>query len=168
VMHQVPAESAYAQGDYAEAVRLYRETFDGLGVLGETGFRSTVAIELAGSLYAVGEHEEAERLAVEGEGMSSADDLVNFALGRCLRARILADRGDLEAAEALALDAIEYARRSDFPQIHARTDEALAHVRRAQGRVAESRSLIEQAASAHERRGDVVGAERTRQLLVEL
>jgi class 3 adenylate cyclase/tetratricopeptide (TPR) repeat protein len=168
VVHQVPAESAFAQGRYDESVRLYRETYDRLGTMGETGFRSTVAIELGESLYAVGEHAEAEQLAIEGEAMSSADDLVNFALGRGLRARILADRGELEAAEALALEAIEYARRSDFPQIHARTDEALARVRRAQGRTEESRSLLEQAARAHERRGDVVLAERMRQLVVEL
>ncbi|MCW2964964.1 MAG: hypothetical protein JWO17_2216 [Actinomycetia bacterium] len=168
VMHQVPAECAYAQGRYEESARFYRETYDRLGSMGETGFRSTVAIELGESLYAVGEDAEAERLAIEGEAMSSADDLVNFALGRGLRARILADRGELEAAEALALDAIAYARRSDFPQIHARAGEALARVRRAQGRTEESRSLLEEAARAHERRGDVVLAERARQLLVKL
>jgi tetratricopeptide (TPR) repeat protein len=168
VMHQVPAECAFAQGRYEESVRLYRETYDRLGALGETGFRSTVSIELAESLYVLGEHAEAERLAVDGASMSSADDLVNFALGRGLRARILADRGELEAADALALEAIGYARRSDFPHIHARADEALARVRAAQGRAAESRSLIEQAVRAHEARGDVVIAEQTRRLLVEL
>jgi tetratricopeptide (TPR) repeat protein len=168
VMHQVPAESAFAKGDYDEAVRLYRETYDGLGAIGETGFRSTVSIELGESLFYNGQPLEAERLAIEGEAMSSMDDLVNFALGRGLRARIMADRGELESAEALALEAIEYARRSDFPQIHGRTDHALAHVRRAQGRVEESRTLIEQAARAHARRGDTVMAARMRQLLVEL
>jgi tetratricopeptide (TPR) repeat protein len=168
VMHQVPAECAFAQGRYEESARLYRESYDGLGELGETAFRSTVAIELGESLYALGEHAEAERLAIEGEAMSSADDLVNFALGRGLRAQILVERGELEAAEALALEAIEYSRRSDFPQIHARTDEALAHVRRAQGRIEESRALFEQAVRAHESRGDVVHAQRMRRLLVEL
>jgi tetratricopeptide (TPR) repeat protein len=168
VMHQVPAECAFAQGRYEESARLYRESYDGLGELGETAFRSTVAIELGESLYALGEHAEAERLAIEGEAMSSADDLVNFALGRGLRAQILVERGELEAAEALALEAIEYSRRSDFPQIHARADEALAHVRRAQGRIEESRALFEQAACAHESRGDVVHAQRMRRLLVEL
>jgi tetratricopeptide (TPR) repeat protein len=167
-MHQVPAESAFAQGDYDEAVRLYRETYDGLGAIGETGFRSTVGIELGESLFHTGHPQDAERLAIEGEAMSSTDDLVNFALGRGLRARILADRGEIAAAEALALEAVEYARRSDFPQIHGRTDHALAHVRRAQGRVEESRTLLEQAVSAHASRGDTVMAARMRQLLVEL
>src|SRR6476469_5984860 len=59
VMHQVPAECAFAQGRYEEAARLYRETYDSLGELGETGFRSTVAIELGESLYALGEDGEA-------------------------------------------------------------------------------------------------------------
>jgi class 3 adenylate cyclase/tetratricopeptide (TPR) repeat protein len=168
VMHQVPAESAFAQGDYDEAVRLYRETYDRLGSIGETGFRSTVSIELAESLFESGHPLEAERLAIEAEGMSSADDLVNFALGRGLRARIMADRGELEAAEALALQAVAYARRSDFPQIHGRTDHALAHVRRVQGRVEESRSLLEQAARTHASRGDTVMTARMRELAVEL
>ncbi len=168
VMHQVPAEAASAQGNHDEAGRIYRETYDRLGALGETGFRSTVAIELSEALFRTGRPAEAELVAAKGEAMSSADDLVNFALGRGLRARILADRGELEAAEALALEAIEYARRSDFPQIHARADEALAYVRRAQGRNEESRALIEQAARAHASRGDAVMAERTRQLLIEL
>ena len=168
VMSQVPAECAYAQRDYEESARLYRATYDSLGAIGETGFRSTVAIELAESLYTLGEDQEAERLAIEGEEMSSADDLVNFALGRSLRARILADRGALGEAEALAFDAIEYAQRSDFPSIHARTKAALAHIRRAQGRIEESRALVEQATHAHETRGDVVAAAELRRLLVEL
>ena len=168
VMHQVPAECAFAKGDLTEALRLYRETYDRLGAIGETGFRSTVAIELADALYATGDVEAAEQLAVEGEQMSSADDLVNFVMGRCLRGKILADRGELQAAEELVLEAAEYAARSDFPQVHARTFESLAHVRRAQGRVDETRALLEQAAAAHESRGDTVLAEQTRRLLVEL
>ena len=130
-----------------------RESYDGLGELSETGFRSTVAIELGESLYALGEDAEAERLAIEGEGMSSADDLVNFALGRALRAQILAERGELEAAEALALEAVEYARRSDFPQItHAPTRHwpgpPGSGTRRREPR------LLEQAVTAHESSGD--------------
>ena len=133
------------------------------------GAIAEVAAQVLGeALFHAGQPAEAERLAIEGEAMSSADDLVNFALGRSLRARILAARGELDAAEGLALEAIEYARRSDFPQIHARTDEALAHVRRAQGRIEESRALIEQAARAHASRGDTVMAESARALLIEL
>jgi class 3 adenylate cyclase/tetratricopeptide (TPR) repeat protein len=168
VMAQVPAEAAFAQANYEESARLYRASYDGLGEIGETGFRSTIAIELGESLYALGDDQEAERLAIEGEEMSSADDLVNFALGRGLRAQILADRGALDEAEALALDATAFAQRSDFPQIHARTNAALAHVRRAQGRIDESRALLEQAVGEHETRGDVVAAAQLRRLLVEL
>jgi tetratricopeptide (TPR) repeat protein len=162
VMRQVVAECADAQGKHEEAAQIFREVYDELGELGEVSFRSTVGVELGEALYALGELDEPERLATDAETMGSADDLVNFALGRALRAKVLADRGDVDAAELLAQEAIEFAMRSDFPQIHARVFEAHAHVLRVAGRDEESRSLIERAVAAHESHGDIVLAERTR------
>jgi len=100
--------------------------------------------------------------------MSSSDDLANFAAGRALRAKILADRADYAAAKKLAREAIGYAERSDFPLLHGRTYEALAYVLRADGRTEEAAQLIERAVAAHETHGDVVLASRARRLLVEL
>jgi class 3 adenylate cyclase len=94
----VTAECEYARGDFHEAARIYRQVYDKLGELGEHGFRSTVGIELGEALYELGERDEPERLALDAETMGGPDDLVNFAFGRALRARIAADRGELEAA----------------------------------------------------------------------
>jgi tetratricopeptide (TPR) repeat protein len=168
VMRQIVGECAYAQENYEEAARVFREVYDGLGELGEVGFRSTVGIELGEALYSLGELDEPERLAIDAETMSTPDDLVNFALGRALRAKISADRGDVGAAQELIRQATEFAMRSDFPQLHARVFEADAQVHRAAGNVDESRSLIERAIEAHESHGDKVLAERDRRLLVEL
>jgi class 3 adenylate cyclase/tetratricopeptide (TPR) repeat protein len=168
VMEQVTAECEYASGNFHEAARIYRQVYDKLGELGEHGFRSTVGIELGEALYELGERDEPERLALDAETMGGPDDLVNFAFGRALRARIAADRGELEAAETLAREALAYGERSDFPQIHARVREALGHVARAAGRTDEARAEFERAIAAHESHGDLVLAERTRQLLVEL
>jgi len=164
----VTAECEYARGDFHEAARIYRQVYDKLGELGEHGFRSTVGIELGEALYELGERDEPERLALDAETMGGPDDLVNFAFGRALRARIAADRGELEAAETLGREALAYGERSDFPQIHARVREALGHVARAAGRTDEARAEFERAIAAHESHGDLVLAERTRQLLVEL
>jgi tetratricopeptide (TPR) repeat protein len=168
VMRQIAGECALLRGDPEEAVRIYRSVYEGLGELGETGFRSTASIDYGETLYAIGELDEAERLAVEAETMSISDDLANFTIGRMLRARILADRHQHAAAEELARQAVDYAELSDFPQTHGRAYEALAYVLRAAGRSEEVPAVVQQAIAAHERHGDVVLARRARQLLVEL
>jgi tetratricopeptide (TPR) repeat protein len=167
VMRLVPAECESARGRFAEAAQLYREVYDDLGALGEQGFRSTVAIELAEALYALGERDEAEQLAVSGEAMGGEDDLVNFALGRALRARLAADRGDADQASVLAREAIAYGERSDFPGLHASVYEAQAHVLAAAGDPAGARACLERAIAAHDSHGDVVLAERARALPAE-
>lgn len=57
-------------GRCAEAARLYRQIYDDLGAIGEQGFRSMVAIELAGARNTLGERDEAEQLVVSWEAMS--------------------------------------------------------------------------------------------------
>jgi class 3 adenylate cyclase/tetratricopeptide (TPR) repeat protein len=168
VMRQVAAQCEVARGNLDEGAALYRSVYDGLGELGESGFRSTASIDFGEALYALGDLEAAERLAVDAESMSSSDDLANFAAGRALRAKILADRTDYAAAKKLAQEAIGYAERSDFPLLHGRTYEALAYVLRADGHTEEAAQLIERAVAAHETHGDVVLASRARTLLVEL
>jgi tetratricopeptide (TPR) repeat protein len=168
VMRQIAAECAFLRGETDEAIRIYRSVYEGLGELGETGFRSTASIAYGEVLYATGELDEAERLAMEAETMSSSDDLANFAAGRMLRARILADRHQTDVAEELAREAVGYAELSDFPQTHGRAYEALAYVLRAAGKDEEAAAAAEHAATAHERHGDVVCARRARSLLVEL
>ena len=59
-----------------------------------TSFRSTTMISFGDVLYRLGEIDEAERHAIEGEELGAAEDVINFAWGRALRARIAADRGD--------------------------------------------------------------------------
>ena len=83
-----------AAGDYPEAVRQFRHSYDELGRLGEHAFRSTSAAMLADALYQDGRPEEAEQMALASEEESAAEDAINFAIGRGVRARIRADRGE--------------------------------------------------------------------------
>ncbi len=167
-MSEIPAECMLARGDIAEAERLYRESWDGLGQLGETGFRSTLGLRYAEVVYACGRPEEAEELVHECQAMGGPDDLANHVLGNALRSKIEADRGLLDEAEQLGRAAVAYALQTDMVTARACAYAALAHALRMAGRLDEARNLYEDAVRTHESHGDVVLATRTRELLVEL
>lgn len=162
------AEHLAAAGRLEESAAGFRDTIAVLESLDQTAFLSTVTIELGEVLYRLGEAAEAERLAIEGEEMGAVEDVVNFAWGRGLRARIAADRGDREDAERLARDAVRYAHETDFPRVQAAAHGALAHAHRAAGRLDEARAELEREAELWKRYGFQVDAARVRALLAEL
>ena len=162
------AETLFRQGRLPEAVEVMRTAADEMRELEQTSFLSTMLIRLGQFLYASGDLEQAERCAVEGEETGGADDVVNFAFGRAIRARIAADRADHEEAAELARSALEYAYETDFPWVHALAHSSQAHALLAGGRPAEARVALERALERYERIGDVFEAEKTRALLVEL
>ncbi len=155
-------------GRLDESIATYREALTRLEELGQTSFRSTTLINFATALYTRGEVDEAARLAVEGEDLGAAEDVVNFAYGRALRARIAADQGTPDAAEVLAREALAYAYETDFPTVHATAHEALAHVLLATGRLDEARDQLQHARQLWQRYGHLAEAERTGDLLTTL
>jgi hypothetical protein len=62
------------------------------------------------------------------EAAASADDVVSQVGWRSVRARVLAQRGDVEQAESLAREAVALADATDGPEIQAGAGVALAHV----------------------------------------
>jgi class 3 adenylate cyclase/tetratricopeptide (TPR) repeat protein len=162
------AEALADAGQLDAAVSAFRETIEELIRLGMTSFRSTTTINFAEILYLIGEVEEADRLAIEGEELGAAEDVVNFAWGRGLRARIAADRGDHSEAETLGRDALENAYKTDFPSVRASAHEALAHVFASSGRSAEARTELERALEIWSHYGFRIQTDRTRASLVEL
>jgi len=81
LMKQFPADQERRRGRPAEAARIYREAYEGLGEVGATGFQSTAATNLAGALFECGELDAAERFATLGEEMGGSEDTANFASG---------------------------------------------------------------------------------------
>ena len=164
---QARAEIMHDQGRLDDAIRTYRQAIGRLEVLGQAGFRSTTLISLAAVLYDCGQPDEAARLAVEGERVGAAEDVVNFANGRALRARIAADQGAHDNAESLARQALGYAYKTDMPRAQATAREALAHVLSAAGHLDGARAELERALQLWQRYGYSAQAERTRALLTK-
>jgi tetratricopeptide (TPR) repeat protein len=155
----------FAGGRVDDAIACCRWVVDELERSGHTSFRSTALLDLAAMHYARGEADEAERLAAEGESTSAAEDVINFAYGDALRARIASDRGPTDEAEPLARRALEYAYRTDFPSVQAKAHEALGHVLAGAGRQEQADEERRRALELWDRYGFVVEAGRLRSLL---
>ena len=154
--------------DSAAATRILRESYDALEPLGERAYLSTAAALLAHTLYAQGELDEAQRFSQISESVASPEDVFSQILWRSARARIRARRGELTEAEALAREAAALAEKTDMLNTQGDTLMYLSEVLSLAGRPAEAASVLEQAASRFELKGNLVSFDRTRALAREL
>ena len=136
-------------------------------LIGETGYLSTTVAILADVVCEQGRYEEAIQLSEEAEEALTADDVITQALWRAARGKALARLGRLEAAEALARDALRWIRRTDDINETAHTLHALGAILRLAGREDEAHEALAEAIELYERKGNVVMAGRTRAALVE-
>jgi class 3 adenylate cyclase/tetratricopeptide (TPR) repeat protein len=155
-------------GDAEAAERVFREGFELLESIGETGYLSTVAADLAEATYRQKRYEEAERFSEVSEQNAAPEDLASQASWRSVRAMVLAQRGEAENAEDLAREAVDIARTTDHLNTHAWTLLALADVLAIGGRTAQAIPIIEEARGLYNRKGNLVMAEKARALLAEL
>jgi predicted ATPase len=96
-------------GDPLAAERELREGYETLLAMQHIGYRATVALLLAESLYAQGRYEEAERLVEEAAATAIEDDLIDQVSLNIIGAKLRARRGEFDAAERLAQEAKEIA-----------------------------------------------------------
>jgi class 3 adenylate cyclase/tetratricopeptide (TPR) repeat protein len=152
-------------GNPEAAVERLREGFDGLGELGETGYRSTIGTLLAQTLVDLGRDDEAEPILVECEAIAQKDDFDPQGRLRQVRARILARRGELAEAERLARAAVAIYGDTDYLDIHAQSLVTLAEVVSSSGKTSEAADHLAEAIELFERKGNLVLAARTRHRL---
>jgi class 3 adenylate cyclase/tetratricopeptide (TPR) repeat protein len=145
-------------GDPAAAERELRRDHAALVELEETYLLSTVSGELAHVLCAQGRHEEAWELSEEAERLAASDDLVSQALWRSARARLLAQRGELELALAMGRHAVGSLDGTDTAISQADALLALFEVLAAAGQPDEAAACAEEAIELLERKGDRRGA----------
>jgi class 3 adenylate cyclase len=154
--------------DPSAAERELRVGYEALERLGETGFLSFVAAELAEAVFAQGRLDEALRLSEAGERATSPDDFVSQAAWRNVRARVFARQGMVAEAERLARESVVITEPTDSLFDRAISLAALADVLRWTGRSGNAVAPLEEALRLSELKGDVVSAGHRRALLDEL
>jgi tetratricopeptide (TPR) repeat protein len=154
-------------GDPAAAETALRAGYEALERLGEKSSRSTLEALLAEALDAQGRYGEAEELTFASEAAAGADDVASQVGWRCVRAKVLARRGERDEAERIAREAVAIADETDFLQTRADARVALAEVLDLAARPDESTRALAEASELYEAKGIVVLAARTRALLEE-
>jgi class 3 adenylate cyclase/tetratricopeptide (TPR) repeat protein len=155
-------------GDPAAAEAKLRGGIQVLQEVGETGFLSTSAAQLAQALVALGRNEEAEEYSRLSEENAARDDLASQVQWRTARSVAVARQGRIDEGEALAREAVSLARQMDYLTTIGDALVALAQVLIEAGRAAEAAEAAEEANSLYVRKGDLVSAGRTRRLIEEI
>jgi tetratricopeptide (TPR) repeat protein len=155
-------------GDAEFAERELRAGYESLEAIGERGIRSTIATHLAEALYRLDRRIDAECFADLSLELSSRDDIASQARGRAVKAKLLAAKGDYEAAYRLAREAVRLSEDTDDLFMQGQVLMAQAEVLRLAGRDAEAIPVLQQAAEVSERKGNVVTAEEARACLAAL
>jgi class 3 adenylate cyclase/tetratricopeptide (TPR) repeat protein len=145
-----------------------RRDYGILDRLGDRNYISTIAAYLAESLYRQGRYDESGTFATFSADVAAPDDLATQVLWRGVSAKLLARRGELEAAERIAREAVEMSRRADDPiddQANALID--LGQVLRMAGKHNEAAREAGQALALYEKKGNLVSAAASRRFMAE-
>jgi tetratricopeptide (TPR) repeat protein len=145
-------------GDPVAAERELRAGYDTIVELGERGFQSTVAAELARALVALGRFDEAEVLTNLSEDLGAEDDLATQVMWRGARARIMATRGQTDTAIALARESVSVAGETDDLNMQGDANVDLGEVLRLAGGDEDAARAFDEALVRYEAKGNVVGA----------
>jgi class 3 adenylate cyclase/tetratricopeptide (TPR) repeat protein len=159
--------SELVAGDAAAAETLLRTAFAELEEMGERGLLSSTAAELGRVLCARGSYDDADGFATIAEELSGPGDAFNSSLIAGVRARVLAARGNLEAASRGAQEAVARAVTGDCIELSADAYRALSDVMEAAGRPADAAAALEDALRLYDEKGNLVAAERLRTSLAQ-
>jgi len=158
--HEAAVELLAGRPDVAE--QRLRAAYEKLDTMGERALLATTAAMLAQAVYAQERAEEAEELCRTSERHADPDDLSSQMIWRGVRARALAGRGELDAAEALAREAVAIAARTDELIDHGDALLALAEVLERRGDADGAQQAAKEALALYERKEAIVPAERLR------
>ena len=151
-------------GDPAAAERELRPDCEMLEKMGETFFLSTMAAMLARAVREQGRDAEARELTGLAERSAAADDIDAQVLWRAVRASILARSGAIEEAEAMARAALDMARQTEVPDLHASALLELATVLGLAGHADAARAALDEAIGIYAAKRDLVSERRAREM----
>jgi hypothetical protein len=165
-IHLGLAEPLLANGRVLEQEQ--RAACEALEQLGEKTAYSSVAAMLARTLCDRGLDDEAEHYTHASEEAAGPNDVLSQIVWRSTRAKVLAHRGQFEAATDLALEAVAFAEQSDFLSAQGDALMDLAEVLRITGLTDRATSALARAQALYRRKENVVMAERARAIEAEL
>jgi tetratricopeptide (TPR) repeat protein len=154
-------------GDYAAAERELRAGYEGLGKIGEDGYRSMIAALLAEAVLEQGRTDEALQLVEEARDLAGATgaDFSTLLVVQALRARIASARGEHTEAVMYARDAVSLTGSTDFIVERADAHRTLGEVLIAAGSFEDARAALGEALALYRRKGSTALVARTRGLL---
>ena len=152
-MEMLAGDAEAAERELRDAIRVATE-------MGATRYVALYRTRIAHVLVALGRDEDA--LAELEQARELYGDAPKW---KAARARVLARRGETEEAVALAREAVDSMAGNDDVTTHAEILVDLAEVLRAHGDVAGAGNALAEAIALHEEKGNVLPAERCRQLL---
>jgi class 3 adenylate cyclase/tetratricopeptide (TPR) repeat protein len=155
-------------GDHAAAEHEFRVGYANAIELGDRGFQSTVAAELAHALIAQGKLDEAESFTKVSEEAGAADDRATQVMWRSAQARILARREQAPEAESLAHEGVALAEETDDLNMRADTFVDLGEVLHIAGEEKGAADAFGRAVELYDAKGNLVGAEDARRRLASL
>jgi class 3 adenylate cyclase/tetratricopeptide (TPR) repeat protein len=161
-------QSGYGElvaGDPETAEAVLQAGYDELAAMGEVGWMRTTADLLARALCEQDRYSDAERYWQVAEELSDGELFYHPMIGGGARARILAARGETEAALAVAGQAVDVASSTDDLNGRADTHIDRADVLRLAGMRDEQAAALRDALALYEQKGNVAAAARTRAML---
>ena len=154
--------------DPAIAEARLRESYDALAAAGRRNVLSTVATIYAECMYRQARYDEADELLDVAADAGADDDFVTQVRLRAGRAKLLARRGDLVAAQASAHEAISLAAQTEYIDLRGDSLLALGEVLHRAGRSSEGAEAMRAALALWDAKGNVAHAARTRSLIATL
>jgi tetratricopeptide (TPR) repeat protein len=147
-------------GDPVAAERDMRTAREAFIEIGEGWFLSTVYVDLPRAVYEQGRYDDAFALLAQIDETPAPTDCEWRIKRTGVPARLLARRGRLEEAEALAREGVAIAANSEFVVLHADVLLDLAEVLELAGDAEAARAATAEAVEIYERKGNVAAARR--------
>ena len=141
-----------------DAEQRLREACESSLQTNESAVLSSRAGELADVLYLLGRYDEAQEWARVARECAGEGDLHAEVLWRSIEARLAARRGEFEAAEALARDAVLIMEDTDALSLRAKVQLDLAHVLRLADRDKDARAAAWAAVALYEAKENIAAA----------
>jgi tetratricopeptide (TPR) repeat protein len=142
--------------------------WDGLGLLGERGYRPTAGGILGEALAEQGRLDEATAILDESEEIGGVDDWLTYAQCTWARALVALHRGDLEQAVTYARRATEIADAREYIPTRTHYWWGLSRVLVAAGQDAEAHDALAETQRLSELKGSLVYQQRVRELREQL